>query len=75
MDSGASTHMTREKGLLLDYREFEKPKMEGLGDGKTVEAAGVGTVQMKMLFRASDPRNACFSKCCMYLGLLATFFR
>ena len=43
MDSGASTHTTREKRLLLDYREFEKPEMVGLGDGKTVEAVGVGT--------------------------------
>ena len=52
MDSGASTHMTREKELLLDYREFEKPEMVGLGD---VEAVGVGTVRMKMLFRVSTP--------------------
>ena len=43
------SQMTREKELLLDYREFDKPEMMGLGDGKTVEAVGVGTVRMKML--------------------------
>ena len=72
VDSGASTHTTQEKRLLLDYRKFEKPEMVGLGDGKTVEAVGVGTVRMKMLFRMS---NSIQCVCCMCLGLLATFFR
>ena len=26
VDSGASSHMTREKDLLTDYREFESPE-------------------------------------------------
>ena len=70
MDSGASTHMTREKGLLLDYREFEKPEMVGLGDGKTVEAVGVGTVRMKMLSRVSN-HTQCVFQHVLYVPRLA----
>ena len=70
VDSGASTHMTREKGLLLDYREFEKPEMVGLGDGKTVEAVGVGTVRMKMLSRVSN-HTQCVFQHVLYVPRLA----
>ena len=70
VDSGASTHVTREKELLLDYREFEKPEMVGLGDGKSVEAVGVGTVCMKMLFRVSTPMQ-CVLQDVLYVPRLA----
>ena len=46
VDSGASSHMTWEKELLSDYREFEKPEKVVLGDGRTVEAVRVGNVNV-----------------------------
>ena len=52
VDSGASSHMTREKDLLTDYREFESPEKVGLGDGKAVEAVGVGIARVMMMFKA-----------------------
>ena len=58
IDSGASSHMTPEKGLLVNYHQFEKPEVVGLGDGRTVEAIGVGTVYMNMTFKVSDPKRA-----------------
>ena len=58
VDSGASRHMTREKQLLTNYREFEKPEQVGLGDGRTVEAVGVGNVCMSMLFAMSEPKRS-----------------
>ena len=58
VDSGASSHMTREKELLTDYREFEKPEKVGLGDGRSVEALGVGNVHLSMVFNVSDPKRA-----------------
>ena len=58
VDSGASSHMTREKELLTDYRAFEKPEKVGLGDGRSVEALGVGNVHLSMLFKVSDPKKA-----------------
>ncbi len=58
VDSGASRHMTREKELLTDYREFEKPEKVGLGDGRTVEAMGVGNVHVRMVFKVSEPKRA-----------------
>ena len=58
VDSGASSHMTREKKLLANYREFETPEKVGLGDGRSVEALGVGDVHLSMLFKVSDPKKA-----------------
>ena len=55
VDSGASSHMTRQKELLIDYVEFEKPEKVGLGVGKTVEAVGFGNVRVNMLFKESNP--------------------
>ena len=58
IDSGASSHMTREKDLLTDYREFESPEKVGLGDGKAVEAVGVGIARVRMMFNGSSPRQS-----------------
>ena len=58
VDSGASRHMTREKEQLTNYREFDKPEKVGLGDGRTVEAEGVGSVCVNMLFKVSDPKQS-----------------
>ena len=58
VDSGASSHMTREKNLLTSYREFETPEKVGLGDGRSVEALGVGDVHLSMLFKMSKPKKA-----------------
>ena len=60
IDSGASSHMTPEKELLTDYPEFEQPQSVGLGDGSTVQAIGVGTVHVDMLFSVSDPKRSVF---------------
>lgn len=57
VDSGASSHMTREKELLTDYQEFEKPEKVGLGDGRSVEALGVGNVHLSMVFNVSNPKR------------------
>ena len=46
IDSGASRHMTFQKELLRDYREFKTPQSVGLGDGHTVEALGAGRVKI-----------------------------
>ena len=53
VDPGASSHMTQEKELLSDYREFEKPEKVALGDGRMVEAMGVGNVRVIMVFKVT----------------------
>jgi transposase InsO family protein len=45
IDSGASRHMTYQKEVLRRYKEFEKPELVGLGDGRTVQALGTGGVK------------------------------
>ena len=61
VDSGASSHMTWRKELLQDYQELDKPEKVSLGDGRTVEAIGIGNVDLKMSFKVSEPK-----KCMMY---------
>jgi 6-phosphogluconolactonase/glucosamine-6-phosphate isomerase/deaminase len=46
IDSGASRHMTFQKELLYDYREFETPELVGLGDGHSIQALGSGHVKI-----------------------------
>ena len=43
VDSGASSHMTPVREIVVNYVEFEKPQMVCLGDGRMVEALGRGT--------------------------------
>ena len=58
VDSGASSHMTHQKEFLLDYREFATPEKVGVGDGRVVEAVGIGNVRLNMLFKASESKRA-----------------
>ena len=58
VDSGASSHMTNERNLLVNYREFQTPEKVGLGDGRTVNAVGIGNVHVNMTFKVSKPKKA-----------------
>jgi len=42
VDSGASSHMTHTRELLVDYEEFDNPQNVCLGDGQIMEALGRG---------------------------------
>lgn len=57
VDSGASSHMTWEKNILTHYRQFEHSQKVSLGDGRTVDAVGVGDVHVNMQFKVSQPRK------------------
>ena len=58
LDSGASSHMTPNIAYFTTYRKFNTPERVCLGDGRVVEAVGVGNVRLKMLFKASRPKHA-----------------
>ena len=53
VDSGASSHITNQRELLINYQEFKHPEKVGLGDGRTVDAVGVGNVCVNMQFKVS----------------------
>ena len=57
IDSGASSHMTQSRQLLVDYEEFDKPQKVCLEDGRTVEAFGRGNINLRMVFKISDPKK------------------
>ena len=57
MDSGASSHMTPKREYFSKYQVFSTPEKVALGDGRVVEAVGVGTVWLTMLFKVSNSKN------------------
>uniref|UniRef100_A0A1X7SVG7 CCHC-type domain-containing protein n=1 Tax=Amphimedon queenslandica TaxID=400682 RepID=A0A1X7SVG7_AMPQE len=53
IDSGASKHMTFQREVLRNYKEFEVPESVGLGDGHAVNALGTGSIK----FLSKLPNN------------------
>ena len=64
VDSGASSHMTQSRELLVEYKEFNEPQKVCLGDGHAVKAFGSGNIQFKMIFEGNK-----FKKVTMYNAL------
>lgn len=58
LDSGASNHMTPNIAYFTIYCKFDTPERVCFGDGRVVEAVGVGIIRLKMLFKASRPKHA-----------------
>ena len=58
IDSGASSHMTTEKHVLVNFQDFAEPENVALGDGRVVKALGSGRVRMNMLFQATEAKKA-----------------
>ena len=48
MDSGATTHMTWDKGVFVTYGAMEDMPSVRLGDGRTVKAEGKGSVCLRI---------------------------
>jgi len=57
VDSGASSHMTWERNILTNYQEFRKEQKVSLGDGRTVDAVGMGDVHVNMKFKVSQSKR------------------
>ena len=70
-DSGASSHMTWNKSILLDYEKFAEPQPVNLGDGRPVMALGFGRVRMKMFFVSNTPMDMTFMRV-LYVPSLAS---
>ena len=58
IDSGASSHMTTKKHVLVNFQEFAEPENVALGDGRVVKALGSGSVRINMLFHATGSKRA-----------------
>ena len=48
MDSGATTHMTWDKGVYVTYVAMDDMPSVRLGDGRTVKAEGRGSVRLRV---------------------------
>ena len=55
VDSGATSHMMRDRAVLTDYKEFKVTQKVSLGDGRFVDAVGAGNVRLTMSLKVSQP--------------------
>lgn len=58
VDSGVSSHMTPNKKYFATFKLFKIPEKVHLGDGRVVEAVGVGNIRLKMVFKVSPSKPA-----------------
>lgn len=47
IDSGASKHMVHDPDILWNFKTYRTPTMVSVGDGREVEAIGVGMVKLE----------------------------
>ena len=50
--------MTPKREYFTKYRSFSTPEEVSLGDGRVIEAVGVGTVRLNMQFKVSNSKTA-----------------
>ena len=74
VDSGAYSHMTWERNVLTNYRQFEHKQKVSLGDGRTVDAVGVGDVHVNMQLKVSQPRKCVIQQVLNVPELACNFF-
>ena len=58
IDSGASQHMTWDRGHLEDYHALDKPELVRLGDNHVVEGEGIGNVQIHVVLEDGRVENS-----------------
>lgn len=51
IDSGASKHMTMSRQLFCEYKELTTPEKVSVGDGRTIDAVGIGNVKVALTHR------------------------
>lgn len=49
--------MTCHKECLQDYQHFSEPQSVKLGDGRVVDALGLGNIKLRMTFKVSDVKT------------------
>ena len=57
IDSAATSHMTFNRNILVDYVEFEKPKEVSLGDNHNISALGTGKVRLPFIDENGCTKN------------------
>ena len=74
IDSGASSHMTNLRNNLFCYTKFDKPELVTLGDGKCVEALGVGEVKVNLFLESGKSKTVMFENCLLVPDLASNLF-
>ncbi len=57
VDSGATSHMCHSRDLFVTYKKLQKPEIVTLGDGRSLEAIGRGTVTLEMRLPGETKRR------------------
>ena len=54
LDSGASSHMTRNRDLFIEYEDLKTSENVGVGDGRVLTAVGIGSIKLDMILLPGD---------------------
>ena len=57
IDSAATSHMTFNRDILLDYEEFEEPKEVSLGDDYSISSIGAGKARLPFIDENGSQKN------------------
>ena len=49
IDSGATCHICNSRGCFEEFRPLSQPQKVTLGDGRSLEAIGMGVVEVKLM--------------------------
>ena len=49
IDSGATCHICHERELFVDFKNLQEKQKVILGDGRSLEAVGIGTVELELV--------------------------
>jgi hypothetical protein len=61
VDSGASTHMSQDAGLLRDMRPIRS--VVGVGNGVEISGYGIGTVSLFVVLKDGSIKNVILKHC------------
>ena len=62
MDSGATCHMYNDESMFTEMKKLGSSEKVTLGDGRPLEVAGEGTVDMEMLPTDGNSRGCALQK-------------
>ena len=57
IDSGATCHICHKRALFVDFKQLKKTQEVVLGDGQSLKAINVGTVELELVIDNEKPKK------------------
>ena len=74
LDSGASSHMSGRRDCFTDYKQLESPIAILAAGNNTIQAVGVGTLNINIKHRGGNVRTCTIANCLYVPDLYFTLF-